>query len=93
MTSPLPPEAHALVLLGELRGDVKGIARTLLDLNVRLAEIEANNGARFGRLEMRLSTLEAYRTKIAGFVIALALLMTLTKDKLPALATFILGSP
>lgn len=37
MTTPLPPEAHALVLLGEVRGDVKGVARTLVDLNVRRA--------------------------------------------------------
>lgn len=91
MTTPLPPEAHALVLLGEVRGDVKGVMRALTDLNVRLAEIEATHGARVSKVEARVSSLESYRTKIAGFTIGIALLLSITKDKLPALATFLTG--
>ncbi len=91
MTTPLPPEAHALVILGEVRGDVKGIARTLTAFEDRMSAIEEAQAKRFAGLETRLSALEAYRTKIAGFTIALALFLTLTKDKLPALATFITG--
>lgn len=92
MTTPiLPPEAHLLVILGEVRGDVKGIAKSLASLETRIHDVESAMDTRVGALGARITALETYKTKVAGFTIGLALVLTLTKDKLPALATFIFG--
>lgn len=40
MLNPSTPEAHALVILGEVRGDVKGILRSQTEFTHRLAELE-----------------------------------------------------
>lgn len=113
MTTTLPPEAHLLVVLGEVRGDVKGILRTQNDMNVELKALESRLGdrlnkelqalddatkasisglnTRVGSLDTRVTSLEGYRIKIAGVTIGAAILIGLTKDKLPALATFVFG--
>lgn len=91
MTAPNSPEAHALIILGEVRGHVEGLVRAQSEFIRRLEASEAAHDLQMKAISTRVSSLESYRTKVAGFTIGLAMVLTLTKDKLPALAHFITG--
>lgn len=88
---PNSPEHQLLLLLGELRGNMANVAATLGRLEGRIDATEEINAARYSDFSDRISKLEAYRLKIAGFTVGVAFLMTMTKDKLPAITQFIFG--
>lgn len=85
MTQPQQVEAHLLVVLGEVRGDVKGILRTQQDFSARLTEIEKRLGQRVDTVEDRITDLERYRWKVGGFTIAVGILSSLVFQGLQTL--------
>jgi len=85
MTTPPTNEAHLLVMFGEVRGDVKSLLRSQQELTHRIGITEEHNEARFIKLEGRLKSLEAIRLKVAGFTMALAMMLTLTRHKIAPL--------
>jgi hypothetical protein len=86
MTTPPTNEAHLLVIFGEVRGDVKALLRSQLEMNERFAANEKHTDERFEKLEDRIGALERYRLKVAGFTLAIASFLTLTQSKLAPLA-------
>lgn len=72
MTNPLPPDAHALVILGEVRGDLKGLLRSQQELIEHLNRVETQHSDRIAALTARISVLEGYRLKIGYFAVGAA---------------------
>lgn len=102
MTLPVQIESHLLVVLGEVRADVKSTRKSLDEVAVRLTEMEDRMGSRIAgvehetqkrleKVEGRLKSLEAIRLKVAGFALAVAIFIPLLKDKLGPFLTLIAG--
>lgn len=102
MTQYTPPEAHLLVILGEVRGDVKGIVRSQTDLSKRLDDLEnrlygrikqvdADAQTRMGDIETRVGALESIRMKVAGFVLAMSLVAAVVGAKAGAIFKVLIG--
>lgn len=51
MTSPNLQDSHVLLILGEVRGDVKGIVNTLRTLEANINAVETTSEARFIKIE------------------------------------------
>jgi Ni,Fe-hydrogenase I large subunit len=84
-------ESHVLLVLGEVRGDVKGIARTLNSLEKKIEEVEQQSSTRISALEKRVGVLESIKVRVAAFCTAVALMSAAAFNKLPALINFIMG--
>ena len=91
MTTINPQDASVLLILGEVRGDVKGIAKALNTLEANINAVEAASDVRFSKLESRVGSLEAIKLRIGGLAVGAALFAGFTADKLPALMHIILG--
>ncbi len=77
---------HPLLMLGEIRGDIKYLVQTVRATSERLDKIEESHGDRHGRLEARVRTLENFKITLGVFTTALAIaapmLMTAVLKKL-----------
>lgn len=69
MTAIRPQDSNVLLILGEVRGDVKGIAKNLAALDAQINAVEDTSDIRFAKLEARLGTLEAIKTRIGGLAL------------------------
>lgn len=98
----ITPESHLLVILGEVRGDVKGIVRSQIDLKERLDDLEERlydhikqvdqtARSRMSSFDERLGNLESFRMKAAGFVLAVSMISALVGAKLPTILKIIVG--
>mgnify|MGYP000288898879 CR=1 FL=1 len=102
MTTPPTPEAHLLVILGEVRGDVKGVLRSQQEFSKRLDALEAHFTSRITKVEQevddrlvgiekRVLSLEAIRLKAAGAILALTLIASVVRDKVAPVFELIFG--
>lgn len=91
MNDQFRPDTHVLIILGEIRGDVKGISRSIMSLENKIDEVEKKSAQRTRDLEDRVSSLEAVRTKIAAFVTVLGLVGAGVGAKFPAILSFLIG--
>lgn len=91
MTTPTPQEAQVLLILGELRGDVKGIASTLKTYDARINDLEDTADARFGKIEVRVKALEDIKLRVGGLALGVGLASGLAAPKLPQLISILLG--
>lgn len=91
MTALNPTDNNVLLILGEVRGDVKGIARALSSHEAKINNVEAASEARFAELEARISNLESIRTRVGAMAVGVGLTSAIAANKLPAIIQFILG--
>ena len=73
MTHPSPQEASVLLILGEVKGDVKNILKTLTAYDARINAVEDASDARFSNIEQRLKTLEDLKLRIGAIAIGVGL--------------------
>lgn len=73
MTAFTPQDSSVLLILGEVRGDVKGIARSLATLDAHINAVEATSDARFSKLEGRVGGLEAIKIRIGGLALGVGI--------------------
>lgn len=66
MTHPSPQEASVLLILGEVKGDVKNILKTLTAYDARINAVEDASDMRFAKIEARLKTLEDFKLRIGA---------------------------
>jgi hypothetical protein len=66
MTHPSPSEASVLLILGEVKGDVKNILSTLIGYDLRLNTLEDTVDLRFSKLETRVKTLEDLKLRVGA---------------------------
>lgn len=69
MTHPSPQEASVLLILGEVKGDVKNILKTLTAYDARINAVEDASDARFAKIEGRLKTLEDLKLRIGAMAV------------------------
>lgn len=76
-----------MIILGEVRGDVKGILRSQQAFSLDLKALEQRVGTRIDTLEDRVSEteknvsdLQSYRFKVAGFVFGVTIIATTFRD-------------
>jgi hypothetical protein len=91
MTTINPQDASVLLILGEVRGDVKGIAKAINTLEANINAVEAASDVRFSKLETRVGSLEAIKLRIGGLAIGVGLFVGFTADKLPSLINILIG--
>lgn len=91
MTQPNPQDSHVLLILGEVRGDVKGIVQALSSLDARLASVEASTDARLKKLEDRVAALEAIKSRIGALAVGVGLAAGATAESIPKILTAIIG--
>lgn len=73
MTHPSPQEASVLLILGEVKGDVKNILKTLTEQGARINAVEDTADARFTSIEQRLKTLEDLKLRIGAMAVGVGL--------------------
>ena len=71
-----------LLILGELRGDMKSVVKNQEDFKSELTYVERRLSGQSAPIEERLSALEAFRSKIAGFAIAASLVASVITTKI-----------
>ena len=91
MTAMNPTETNLLLILGEMRGDLKNIADGLNRLDERVATVESAAEGRHAALAGRVSKLEDLKTRVAGIAVGAAMLVGFTQAKLLVLAQYIFG--
>lgn len=89
MTHPSPQEASVLLILGELRGDVKSLVSSFSSLNARLSDVEDVTDARLSKIEGRVRSLEEIKLKVGAVALGVGLAAGLLGPKLPVLLKLI----
>jgi hypothetical protein len=92
MTAMNPQETNLLLILGEMRGDLKAIAEGLGKLDKRVASVEQSAEDRHTALAGRVSKLEDIKTRIGGLAVGVGLLVGVTQPQLLNIARHIFGS-
>ena len=69
MTHPSPQEASVLLILGELRGDVKSVLLHQRETAARINALEDTTDQRFVKIEARVKVLEDFKTRVAYLAI------------------------
>lgn len=87
-----PTETNLLLILGEMRGDLKAIAEGLSRLDERVATVESATEGRHATLSGRVSKLEDIKTRVAGLAIGAAMIVSVTQPKLLLIAKHIFGA-
>jgi hypothetical protein len=92
MTGFSPQDANLLLILGEVRGDVKGIIKTLASLDANIKSVEEEAAARFAKLDTRVAALERIAIRIGGLAVGVGVASGVLSQKLlPAIATILGG--
>jgi hypothetical protein len=92
MTGFSPQDANLLLILGEVRGDVKGIIKTLASLDANIKSVEEEAAARFAKLDARVAALERIAIRIGGLTVGVGVASGVLSQKLlPAIATILGG--
>lgn len=89
MTHPSPQEASVLLILGELRGDVKGLVSSFASIQAHINAVEETSDARFTKLEGRVRSLEEIKLKVGAVALGVGLAAGLLGPKLPVLLKLI----
>jgi hypothetical protein len=84
MTAPNLQDTNVLLILGEVRGDVKGIVKSLSSLEANINAVEDASDIRFSKIESRISQLEQIKTRVGGLALGVGIAAGATSGTLIA---------
>lgn len=92
MTTPSSPQGdNLLLILGEMRGDLKAVVAGLSKMEAQISSVETKAHERASSLEKRVASLEAIRMKIGTLAVFIAILLTAVRPELLKIVTLIFG--
>lgn len=91
MTALTPHDTDLLLILGEMRGDLKAIAEGLGKMDVRVTRVEASADAQIEKLAGRVTKLEGIAIRMGTLAIGIGVLVSVTQPQLLKLAQLIFG--
>ncbi len=91
MTTVNPQEVSLILILGEMKGDLKNMTNSLTAIDAKISTVDSAAESRHDNHERRLAGLEAIKTRIGALAIAAGILAGAIQPKLAALAQFLIG--
>lgn len=91
MTALTPQDMNLLVILGEMRGDLRGIAEAINKMDARMSHIESDADLQIAKLSARITKLETLAIRLGTLSVIAALVAGAAQPQLLKLVQFIFG--